>query len=558
MTTFAEAPITYPDGQTTVVPVPEEIALRGFFPPVLGPDGRVILGDVLPAGWLNDMIRTAYRQLAQPLPVSVGTIPADFSVSSVTNGKMNWFAVSFGDIIIEAGMYRLTTAPGTTPAVPFGSTFRAGEVPHVFFYDVSDPNSATDKLAMWTSLTNGNASSQFGYLPLDRTNKTPGDFIYIAIGRKPTTSTPTFKKSWVKEPQKFIDGQTSFAEPTAEQISFGFAPPRLEGGKIFDGDTVPANVLNYIFHDLMSNANQIYWEVKTNSDPTYNSYRIIVGDIQIQSFRAVGTASEAPDFIDLPWPLGDSGTSATTFIFATPLNMAQPGVALASPYTSTRIGLKIRDTHTLNVAPAQVGIANILCIGTAPAGVLPAPKLVPALSGFASQAMTYADGQANKVKPSAAIMNEGFHPTRKDASGFIIPGDMVKANELNWLLDDLYKSAASNSVYPGTIAPNNAIFLAGGRFIEVGNLLIQFFALSAGSPWGSGSNLATIDYPRPFKAGTVPLLLAKGNNYSNNAAALFAAGTNSSFTVRAINILNGITTTPGLEAKQFLAIGIKP
>lgn len=58
MPTFSENPVSYPDGQSNVVPVPDATLANGFLPE--RQDGR---GQPLPAQWVNWLFRTVFRYI---------------------------------------------------------------------------------------------------------------------------------------------------------------------------------------------------------------------------------------------------------------------------------------------------------------------------------------------------------------------------------------------------------------------------------------------------------------------------------------------------------------
>jgi len=58
MTTFAETPIVYPDGQENVETPPPTLMLNGFIPKQVG-----VRGQPLPANWLNWFFRELFRKI---------------------------------------------------------------------------------------------------------------------------------------------------------------------------------------------------------------------------------------------------------------------------------------------------------------------------------------------------------------------------------------------------------------------------------------------------------------------------------------------------------------
>jgi hypothetical protein len=509
MTTFAEIPDVLPDGQVTVTACPEEIVQRGFFPPVQTQDGRVIKGDVLPSAWLNDLIRKAYKPATTEITDAM--IPDNFEAPGTADGIQGSFTFTVGGLVVEIGAYRRATATPTQGLIKFKGPFALSVIPHLYMLDLSDPTVITGKYSLWhavnsSSGVNGVAFAAKALVRTD-TNALPGTFLYIAIGEIQGASLRQAAPTFCSEPQNFIDGQTSFSAPTVEQLSYGFAPPVLSGTTILEGDTLPANVLNYLLHDITSNKNAFYWEKAVESGTNRTRYRLVIGDMQIESYRTDIAATD-PTVSTFPWAFADSATDSDIFTMANAAQTASPSFASASAISATQCNVTNRRVDVAAAAAAIAGTVTVLAIGPAPANIVRKPSLVPALSSFADQNRTYADGQANRVKPSDEVMQAGFLPTFKNDTGIIVHGDFVTANELNWLFNDLYKMTANTKMLSGKIAANAATKVTGGGWVSFGAMLVQWYTVKGLVAGDWPSNVHNQIHPMPFKTTTKPAVFA--------------------------------------------------
>lgn len=562
MTTFAENVITLPDGQQTSMPCPEEITLRGFFPPVQAPNGQVIRGDVLPSSWLNDLLRKAYRQMGTIKPPA--SIPDNFETPGTTDGVQGYFTIDIGDITLEIGAYRRAT---TTPAqgfIAFKGVYKFGYTPHLYMLDLSDPTTNAGKYGLWSSLSGGNSlQANIAAKPLVRadTSVLPGTFFYMVIGQKaisaPVGQVPSLP-IFCSEPQNFIDGQTSFAAPSAEQQSFGFAPPILTNNQIREGDTLPANVLNYLLHDIMANQAGIYWERTDDSVLVRTAYRLIIGDMQLQSVRNDITTAD-PNVVSFTWPFASTATDSDIFMMANACTTSFACYAAAQPLSPTQFNAVIRRIDVANAAAAIAGVANILAIGPAPANAVRPKSLVPALPSFAAQDRTYPDGQANRVKPSDLIMSQGFSPPYKDLAGLLTVGDFVTANELNWLFNDIYKQLGTNRITTGKIAANTTTKVTGGGWVAIGSTLIQWYTVKGLVAGDWPSNVRTQLNPLPFKGGSKPAYYVVDSGISATSCLLTTVSDQNDNTLLkagAFRLTDGAAAT--VNGFRVLAIGKKP
>lgn len=560
MTTFANKPVTYPDGQTSVFPFPEEVYERGFFPPVQTPDGGVIKGDVLAAPWLNKLFQLIFWPSGPLLP---GSAIPDFLETGSAEGRQNWFGINVGPLTLEIGSYRFNTTPVGSHNLQFGTTFKAGTKPLINLIDLTDPASAGGAYGMWAAYgnaatTNTQMATASGAFARTGNTGLPGTFLYMVMGERDVTTNKM--DLFCSKPQTFIDGQTSLSAPSNDQVAFGFVPPVMTGSLVQDGDTIPANVLNYILRDLTTLAGSFYWEM--SGAQSERNYRIVFGNMQLQAFRrSVPAGSPAANYstISYPWPFASDAQAAGIYSIATPSSTARPAVSQAVAISNTQLRATVRAIDAANSAPNIGGVADFFSFGKA-ATPAPSSPMITSLPGFAMSAKNYADGQANKVKPADAIMDGGFRSPRKDANGTIITGDMVTANEINWLLDEAYKTLLPGKITTGTIAADASKKITGGWWITIGDVLIQYFSTTlATTDWAS--NVRKQVYAMPFKLGTKPMILPVVTSADEASVSLVTVGaktTDVDVDVGGVWINSGSQVTSVATSIQYLMIGKKP
>lgn len=560
MTTFANKPVTYPDGQSSVIPFPEEVYERGFFPPVQTPDGGVVKGDVLPSPWLNKLFQLLFWPSGPLLPDSA--LPDVFETGS-TEGRQGWMGINVGPLTLEIGAYRFATTAAGSQNLQFGTTFKAGTKPLIMMIDLTDPASAAGAYAIWgnyASASHNNAQAPTGARSIARSGDTglPGTFLYMVMGERDVTTNQM--AIFCNKPQTFIDGQTSLSAPSNDQIAFGFVPPVMSGSLVQDGDTIPANILNYLFRDLTTIAGNFYWEIGGTVDA--RSYRIVFGTQQLQAFRkTVPAGSPAANYstITYPWPFASDAVAAGLFNIATPTGTAKAAIAQAVAVSNTQLRATVRYIDAANSAPNGGGVADFFSLGKA-ATPAPSSPMITSLPGFAMSQKTYADGQDNKTKPSTAIMDAGFSPPYKNASGTIIGGDLVTANEINWLFDEAYKTLLPGKITTGSIAADAAKKIQGGWWITIGDLLIQYFWTNvATTDWSGG--VRKQPYAMPVKLNTKPFILPVVVSADEQSFSIVTVGSKTTDTdvdIGGIWNHSGAAVTSVATSIQYLIIGKKP
>lgn len=142
MDSFANSDITYDDGQLNREPVPEEIVVYGFKPPIRLPDGSIQEGDYLSANHLNYLLNDIYKKIKSSLAV--------IEKSGDSNGGYRRFAN--GDI--EAWGRSTTGSDGSiTVSYPFNFPGATNDI------QVTDTASGHDSISVKVSL--GSTSTGF-------------------------------------------------------------------------------------------------------------------------------------------------------------------------------------------------------------------------------------------------------------------------------------------------------------------------------------------------------------------------------------------------------------
>lgn len=104
MDSFANSNITYDDGQLNREPVPEEIVVYGFKPPIRLPDGSIQEGDYLSANHLNYILNDLYKQLSNSLVVVESGGDTGGGYRKFTNGDIEMWGRatpnSSGDAVV--------------------------------------------------------------------------------------------------------------------------------------------------------------------------------------------------------------------------------------------------------------------------------------------------------------------------------------------------------------------------------------------------------------------------------------------------------------------------
>lgn len=97
MTTFSESVVSYPDGQTNVVQLPDATLGNGFIPMTL--NGR---GQPLPAQWLNWLFRSIFRNINRDKvsdATGVGLFPyanSSIRIEAIDMADPNKYLVAIG------------------------------------------------------------------------------------------------------------------------------------------------------------------------------------------------------------------------------------------------------------------------------------------------------------------------------------------------------------------------------------------------------------------------------------------------------------------------------
>lgn len=559
---FADTPVTLPDGQNTRTKCPQEIWARGFIPPVRLPDGRVRKGDVFVAGWFNDIINQI-DTLNNKLPVLI-TDPNAMPITPgpTTNPGGNYVVgMHVGPISLEIGLWYNTDG---NISLKTGTTFKTGTMPHLYLIDLSDPTVTAGKMSLWSAAKAAPTPTPVAFKPLTRAENatSPGAFLYIAVGENNNPLTPG--DVFCRAQTTFEDGQSSFTPPTQEQINFGFAPAQMVNSVVVPGDTLPANVLNYLLHDLTANSGAIRWEIGVDpNNAQYARYRLIIGDMQIESFRTAVPAAPADNGVVIPWPFGWK-TGYNPESVGTLCGIANTGVTSIALARSVAGGVNVsnRSIAANNAAPGVTGTLDVLGFGPAPEN-LTAKRLVPALTGFATQDKTYPDGQKNKVTPVAAALAAGFRPNQKNAAGLPVVGDLVMANELNWIFEALYRKQAPAKVQSGIIAPDAATFVRGGGWLDWGNVRMYWVIKSGmNAAQSDASGMHTHNFIKPFKDGTRPFVYASGLFQHETAVQVYSTNdtnrlTNTYVHLGAFGVAQG-AKGPFVGEFQLIAFGVKP
>lgn len=561
---FAATNRTFEDKQQSRVPgCPQEVWSHGFTPPVRLPDGRVQRGDVLPASWFNDIMSRVY-QAAEAIPAAATTdnaVPtAVWEPAAGTTGIGPWAGIHCGPLTIEVGVFGTGSAePGK---VIIQTPIKAGTKPHLYLIDLSDPGAgAAGKLAFCADENAGQSFQFYSRMLTRQASGGAGLFVYICILERMDSWTPI--TSFCPNPRNFVDGQTSFTAPTPDQQLYGFAPARMESGNLIAGDTLPANVLNYLLHDMTASLGVVGWEIKPS---TYgNDYRIVIGDMQIVSSRYnVAAAPSAGVALTYPFAFGAADPSTQIFTFGLPTAMSAASAAVTAPKDNASFVAAVRKVETNDTTGAGIASAMWgLSIGPAPAGVSRKWRKVPALlNGFANQAKTYADGQLNKVAPVADRQAAGFIPNRKIA-GAATPGDFVTANELNYMLNYLYGVSAAAVLDSGIIAADTTKKITGGGYIKLGFLLIQWNTLGLAAGDYDSNSIRRQSYAKPFRANKAPFVFLSDAGVSETASMVFTTNsgsngrlTNTTVDFTGVRVNNGALTTLGQA--RMLAIGVAP
>lgn len=533
MTKYCERVISYPDGQRNIEPCPEEIVRNGFKPPVALPDGSVQKGDVLVCQWFNYLLKHMYRAASNATLDTAGTIW----------GKA--FTISADGMRFEMRNTQAVLGAAGSNEITFSKPFKTP--PIVVVHRASD----TPGAEVFTLLANSITTTGFKIAARNHTtliNSGTMSISYMALGDETDAARDLASEidDFATVAHTFIDHQTNLTAPSADQIAFGFRPTYKDsGGAIVLGDTLPANVLNFLIKDILKSNS-----IKNSSHPAsatpIGSTRVLqVGALIIQASQVTVAA-------------GGTSTEFTTkfrpgtrpFVSAT----ATLGTLSLGTVKGVSLGDRTGPDHampTLNAwdnANASSGaIVNVIAVGMAPAvPTYPAPGYTTILTSFAAQSRTFDDGQTNKIGIPSAWSDVGIIPPQPNAVG-----SGVTAQHLNQFFFELYTLTRA-SIYG--VQPDSD----GWNILEsaTGFVAVKMFTGLTGTNWINGN--MTVPYPRKIKAGSKPFIFAEDSSNAANYAVVCtgtAGQTDTQFTVHASRQDTFAVVSPG--TMRIMIIGEK-
>lgn len=540
MTTFAETQKTYVDGQRAVEPCPQEIVSAGFIPPRLLPSGDVKKGDVLTAQWFNWLLKNGYRTSARGALDTAGSIWAKPFTMNGVKYRMEMRNVQ-----------ATLSASGSSP-VSFTKAFKSAPIVCVMLASDTPPDYVV------TVVAGGVTTSSFTVAMRNKTAMaTAGSasISYIAIGEALDADQALAPEidSFCNVQRKFIDGQTNLVAPSADQWAFGFQPTYKDGGgTIQEGDTLPANVLNFLFADIFARGNLTSFQTITGA-PGVNGNAMVMrfGSLQVVAYQV--TVATGGTSIEFPKAFR-SGTRP--FVISTS--------TLGTPWVSTVKSVSLGDrTEPWHAAPtlnawdntnaSNGAICNVIAIGIAPVDpAFPNPGYTN-LSGvnntFAAQTRSFPDGQTNRIPLPAVWYTSGMFPPVRQADGSITPGSGVVAQYLNQMFYEIY--AQQTAITYGVQGDLNSYSI-----LETSKYFIAIGLINT-SGWSSGN--LTLSYPRQIKAGTRPFIMA-ADSADYAAHCITATGTvgqtDTQFVLHTTNHSTMVAGTPAVQ--RIIIIGEKP
>ena len=554
MNSFANGNVTASDGRKNKEAIPAEIYVRGFVPPVQTPDGSWQAGDELPANWLNYVLNDLYK----------GAVTQDLTPASRPANQQNYFAVQCGDVLIQGGFFNPDDVTSTSPRLMrFPIAFRAGSAPQVFgmrsqsqgvaapFTDGMDPTSP-DTLAtaiMWTATLNGAAVAT-----------TPMWWVAVGHVAANVNNVPQglrdlrVNTGFCQVGMTYPDGQENISQPGTVTVSQGYAPPINNNGVWSEGDGLSAQALNFLLRDL---------------------YRM-------PKFNAISGGQNRSGAIEfagglLQWAMVNSTENKVTYNFAIPFANGDPHVIAydiqgynATPPANVQAFAAVRDVSATGCDVFMTGgaVTNgnavvqpatsifVMALGLSSRQAVPSGDAAQVLDGFARTNITYPDGQANKVSPSAQQIANGF--SFESAAG---QGDFLSANKLNWLLNDLYKQLGF-SVVRANYKPDGYANNPPQVTYRIGNMLIQGGRVRVADLAGTGGKVIWRD---AFKAPPVVMFTQR---YDSDVPALGAASaahymsgltvTATDATVQVRNAAGNPVSMPENNTFDWVAFGLAP
>lgn len=535
-TTFAETQKTYADGQRAVEPFPEEMAFYGLVPPLRTPTGDLTVGDVLTAQWTNAIFRDVFRAQQQ--------LKA-YDIRTDANGD------SALDIIVGPLRLVIINLTATTAAIPFptGLAFKAPPIPLVFNSNATASVLAKPTVVSAVTTTSVTVVSRDKNKP-GSAAVAPGKMTIVLVGEHTDAVTQAPERAMFAEFEKvYVDGQTSWTSPSADQWTYGFVPTyTAANGKIVQGDQLAANVLNFILCDLFRKGGR---GVVVNG-----GYVLQAGPLKFQVWKAPILAGG--DRVQFPEPFR-KGTAP--FIMA---NALPATGAAADDYNGASVGINTQDPANIHAwsgtirvwdsaaTPASVdGTVAIMAVGMGDRQV----SLQRYYDSFAGTVKTYPDGQVGVRPMDATMMASGFKPPVRNADGSFTKSDQITAQDINGLLRLAYEDAKA------TLTPR------GGQLVEstatgvvgVENSLYWF-------AWFTRTGLTAADWSAgvkvpptfPIKAGSKVLVLASDTAGSDQAViSVTSESTAANIVLRASSYKNpGVAASP--SSIRILAMGIKP
>lgn len=517
---------------------PEEIFEYGFVPPVQTPDGQWQAGDELAANWLNWLLNDLYK----------GAVTQDRTPATPPANMSGYFAIQVGDILIQGGNISGLSTVGNN-VITFPVPFVTGSQPLVFAMPVA---AAGGTAPIVQSMSIGNPANTGLLAATANTIVAPGTVNWMAIGHAAlnVSGVPQGFKDlrtrnyFCRTPMSYPDSQDNLSVPPALTVAQGYAPPHLQNGLWIEGDGLPAPELNFLFQSLYSMPS-----FQSRPSDAQRRGSIDFGGVLIQWGLVSGTGNTAT--FTHPVAFADAETEVITFDVqgdtssptGASINFATHA-AQSSSATKTDVFL-VNGTGQVQTATSIF----VVVIGKSPNAPYAGD---PAFSGFAQQDLTYADGQENKVAPTADLIKYGFF-----VEIFNMQGNYLNANVFNWLLNDLFEElgfSGSRRSYqpPGYAAP------ATTTSVRIGRLLIQSGRVTSADLASTGgriifdkafANIPAVHVNQRF-TGAVPAVgAASGASYAS-----VVAKTNDGVTITARNP-NGSAAT-GTITFNWFAVGL--
>lgn len=502
MTTFAETNISFADGQRNVEPFPQEMGFYGFIPPVRSAGSPTLTkGDVLTAQWLNAIFRDCFRAQTQIQEFDIPDNVSAVAPAAAKIGVLTWITLKLdvhdkpnGEVVFPPG-YVFATPPLVLPLNVASDANGARTIA----YDVTGTGFRVRVAAP------GNTEDDTSY----------GNFnTFLVIGETSgPVPAPPETGIFAEYQRVYVDGQTTWTAPSADQYNLGFIPTYLNAtGELVEGDQLAANVLNFVLCDLFRKGGRGYTTVKTHQDEvtgditTTPAYIIQAGPFKIQLWR--DKVRQGGDRLQFPEPFRQ-GTAPALFASLGSLQEGDPVSALAFISTAPNT----TDPNNINAWSGRVVAWNnaatplsidadviMMAVGFADRPV----SLQRYYLDFAATPKTYPDGQTNTVTIDPDIMQHGFKPPVLNADGTVTPGDVVRAQEINTLFNLAYQDAATGlDIMSGLLVESVA---ANGWSTVENSAYFLSWRVMTGAAWAAGQ--LSFAPPVTVKAGSVPVVFA--------------------------------------------------